>query len=80
MALLGACRIHGNVEMGERVAKQFIELESENAAGYVLLANIYPASGNKHLCEDVEPQRKERDVKGTQVTPGLRWITRCIHL
>ncbi|CAK9275990.1 unnamed protein product [Sphagnum jensenii] len=36
-ALLGACRIHGNVEMGERVAKQVIELESENAA-------------NKHLC------------------------------
>ncbi|CAM6038741.1 unnamed protein product [Sphagnum compactum] len=71
MALLGACRIHGNVEMGERVAKQFIELESENAAGYVLLANIYPASGNKHLCEDVEPQRKEKDVKRQ---PGRTWI------
>ncbi|CAK9210163.1 unnamed protein product [Sphagnum jensenii] len=71
MALLGACRIHGNVKMGERVAKQFIELDSENAAGYVLLANIYPASGNKHLCEDVEPQRKERDVKRQ---PGRTWI------
>jgi len=71
MALLGACRIHGNVEMGERVAKQFIELESENAAGYVLAANIYPTSGNKHLCEDVELQRKERDVKRQ---PGRTWI------
>ncbi|CAM6062806.1 unnamed protein product [Sphagnum tenellum] len=71
MALLGACRIHGNVEMGERVAKQFIELESENAAGYVLAANIYPASGNKHLCEDVELQRKERDAKRQ---PGRTWI------
>jgi pentatricopeptide repeat protein len=71
MALLGACRIHGNVEIGKRVAKKFIELESENAAGYVLLANIYPASGNKHLCEDVEPQRKERDVKRQ---PGRTWI------
>jgi pentatricopeptide repeat protein len=37
MALLGACRIHGNVEMAERVAKRFLELEPENAAGYVLL-------------------------------------------
>jgi len=26
-ALLGACKIHGNVEMGECVAKQFLELE-----------------------------------------------------
>ncbi|CAK9215822.1 unnamed protein product [Sphagnum troendelagicum] len=62
-ALLGACRIHGNVEMGECVAKQVIELESENAAGYVLLANIYAASGNRHLCEDVEWHRKERGEK-----------------
>ncbi len=35
-AMLGACRIHGNVEMGERVAKRVLELEPENAAGYVL--------------------------------------------
>jgi hypothetical protein len=34
-ALLGACKIHGNVEMV--VAKQVLELECENAAGYVLL-------------------------------------------
>jgi len=26
----GACRIHGNAEMGERVAKQVLELEPEN--------------------------------------------------
>ncbi|KAH8968158.1 hypothetical protein BDL97_03G115500 [Sphagnum fallax] len=35
-AMLGTCRIHGNVEMGERVAKRVLELEPENAAGYVL--------------------------------------------
>jgi pentatricopeptide repeat protein len=71
MALLSACRIHKNVEMGERIAKQVIELESENAAGYVLPANIYAASGNRHLCEDVEWQRKERGVKRQ---PGRTWI------
>jgi pentatricopeptide repeat protein len=38
MALLGACRIHGNVEMAEHVAKQVLELEPENATGYVLLS------------------------------------------
>ncbi len=36
MALLGTCRIHGNMEMGERVAKQILELEPENATGYMM--------------------------------------------
>jgi hypothetical protein len=36
MALLGTCRIHGNVEMAEHVAKGVLELEPKNAASYVL--------------------------------------------
>jgi pentatricopeptide repeat protein len=71
MALLGACRIHGNVEMGERVAKQVLELEPENAAGYVLLSNLYTATGNRDLSENIERQRKERSVKKH---PGRTWI------
>ncbi|CAK9272935.1 unnamed protein product [Sphagnum jensenii] len=67
-ALLGACRIHGNVEMGERVAKRVLELEPKNAAGYVLLSNLYAATGNLELSESVERQRKERDAKKQ---PGL---------
>ncbi len=56
MSLLGACRIHGNVEMGECVAKLVFELEPENAAAYVLLSNIYAAGGSRHLCDNVEWQ------------------------
>ncbi|CAK9193539.1 unnamed protein product [Sphagnum troendelagicum] len=70
-ALLGACRIHGNVEMGERVAKQVLELEPENAAGYVLLSNLYTATGNRDLGKNIERQRKERSVKKH---PGRTWI------
>ncbi|KAH8961063.1 hypothetical protein BDL97_05G031600 [Sphagnum fallax] len=70
-ALLGACRIHGNVEMGERVAKRVLELEPKNAAGFVLLSNLYAATGNLELSESVERQRKERDVKKQ---PGRTWI------
>ncbi len=32
-------------------------MESESAAGY------YAAAGNRHLCENVEHQKKERGVK-----------------
>jgi hypothetical protein len=71
MALLGACRICGNVEMAERVAKRILEMEPNNAAGYVLLSNIYAAAGNRLLCENVERQRNEKGVKKQQ---GCTWI------
>ncbi|CAK9256023.1 unnamed protein product, partial [Sphagnum jensenii] len=70
-ALLSACRIHGNVEMAECIAKQILELEPDNAAGYVLLSNIYATAGNRHLCENVEQPRKE---KGVKKQPGCTWI------
>jgi hypothetical protein len=45
-------------------------MEPVNAAGYVLLSNIYIAS-NMHLCESVERQRKE---KGAKKQLGCTWI------
>jgi hypothetical protein len=60
MALLCACRIHGNVEMADCVAKQILEMELENAVAYVLLSNIYAAAGYRHLCENVEQQIKKQ--------------------
>jgi hypothetical protein len=40
MALLGACRVHGNVEMREHFAKRVLQLEPENATGYVLIKRL----------------------------------------
>ncbi len=54
MALLGACRIHGNVVMAEHVAKGILEMEPDNGAAYGLPSNIYAAGGNWHLCENVK--------------------------
>jgi hypothetical protein len=56
-SMLGTC---SNVEMGECVAKQVLELEPENGMGYVLLSNICASAGNRHLSENIEQQRKER--------------------
>ncbi len=54
-ALLGACIIHGNVEMGEHIVKQILELSFENANSYVILSNIYVvANNNRHLYENGE--------------------------
>ncbi len=38
-------------------------MEPENPAGYVLLSIIYLVASKRHLCENVEQQRKEKCVK-----------------
>ncbi|KAL6011204.1 hypothetical protein ACLOJK_001649 [Asimina triloba] len=40
-AMLGACKIHQNVELGEKAARRLFELEPQDAGYHVLLANIY---------------------------------------
>ncbi len=50
-------------------AYRILELEPKNVSGYVLLSNIYAAAGTRHVCENVEQQRKERGVK-----KGHTWI------
>jgi pentatricopeptide repeat protein len=61
-ALLSACRVHGNVEMGEQIAKRVFELDPANTASYVLLSNIYAAAGKWDLRANVQQQRLERGV------------------
>ncbi|KAF6149481.1 hypothetical protein GIB67_011382 [Kingdonia uniflora] len=44
-ALLNACMVHGNVEVGEVAARELQILEPRNVASYVMLGNIYRTKG-----------------------------------
>ncbi|KAF7818890.1 pentatricopeptide repeat-containing protein [Senna tora] len=70
-ALLGACRIHKNVEVVERVGNILIELEPEHSGYYVLLANIY-ARTNKW--EKATVMRRMMKEKGVRKSPGYSLI------
>ncbi|KAJ0960784.1 hypothetical protein J5N97_001343 [Dioscorea zingiberensis] len=70
-ALLGACRIHGNVELGERVANFVLELEPENSGRYALISNIY-AKAQKW--DDVLKLRKLMKNRGIKTIPGISLI------
>ncbi|XP_050379978.1 pentatricopeptide repeat-containing protein At5g39350 [Argentina anserina] len=52
-ALLGACVIHDNVELGEVAAKWLFEHQPENTGNYVLMAKIYAAVGRWKDAENV---------------------------
>ncbi|XP_061361435.1 pentatricopeptide repeat-containing protein At5g48910-like [Gastrolobium bilobum] len=66
-ALLNACRIHGNVELGERVGWILLDMEPQNSGRYVLLSNIYAKAGR---WDDVTRVRKLMKERGIKTVPG----------
>eukprot|EP01018_Ginkgo_biloba_P028161 Gb_32962 [translate_table: standard] len=70
-ALLAACRVHGDIKLGKRVAEHLFELEPENPAPYVVLSNIYAA-----CCrwDDAARVRKMMKDSGVKKEPGCSWI------
>lgn len=72
-SLLGACRIHGELELGKLVAEKLFEIEQGNGtAGYhILLSNIYAAEG---MWESVQRVRKGMGVRGLRKEAGYSWI------
>ncbi|XP_028078027.1 putative pentatricopeptide repeat-containing protein At3g13770, mitochondrial [Camellia sinensis] len=70
-SLLGACRVHSNVDIGELVAKRLLEIEPENAGNYVILSNLYASAGR---WEDVRGVRELMNEKAVVKEPGRSWI------
>lgn len=70
-SLLGACRIHNNLEIGEIAAQNLVRLEPDVASHYVLLANIYSSAG---LWEKATEVRRKMREKGVRKEPGCSWI------
>ncbi|THU63250.1 hypothetical protein C4D60_Mb01t13750 [Musa balbisiana] len=70
-SLLGACQVHRNVEIGERMAYRLFELEPHNAANYVILSNVYAAVGQWH---NVGRVRQMMIAKGLLKDSGCSWI------
>lgn len=70
-ALLGACRAHNNLEMGERAAQKLFMLEPMNAVPYVLLANMYFSADKS---EDAARIRRMMKSRGITKEPGLSWM------
>lgn len=70
-ALLGACRIHKNVELAEEAIINLLELEPHVDGHYVLLSNIY-AQGKRW--DNVANVRKMMRGKSIQKVPGSSTI------
>ncbi|XP_050234589.1 pentatricopeptide repeat-containing protein At3g57430, chloroplastic [Mercurialis annua] len=70
-SLLGACRNHKNVKIGEITAQNLLQIQPNVASHYVLLSNIYSSAGLWDKAVDIRRKMKELGVKKE---PGCSWI------
>ncbi|KAJ4705879.1 Pentatricopeptide repeat-containing protein [Melia azedarach] len=70
-ALLSACWFWRNMEVGERVAEKMLGLDPKATSAYVILSNIYAASGKWGKKMYIRKRLMDLEVKKD---PGCSWI------
>ncbi|RWR76919.1 pentatricopeptide repeat-containing-like protein [Cinnamomum micranthum f. kanehirae] len=70
-ALLAACRVHGNTQLGEIVGSKLLDMETASTGAYTLLSSIYAEAGKWSEVEKIQGMVKQ---KGLRKTPGYSLI------
>ncbi|KAF8395744.1 hypothetical protein HHK36_019695 [Tetracentron sinense] len=70
-ALLGACRVYGNIQLGRWAAEHLFELKPEHCGYYILLSNMYAEAGKWDEANRVRELMRSRGVKKN---PGCSWV------
>jgi pentatricopeptide repeat protein len=65
--ILGACRVHGEIELAEHANRQLLKARSDDSGDYVLLSNIYASAGE---WLESEKMRKLMDDSGVNKEAG----------
>ncbi|KAL8507947.1 hypothetical protein ACS0TY_018481 [Phlomoides rotata] len=77
-ALVGVCRILGNVELGRMVGRHLVELEPQSLAAYLLLSGIYAALGRWESAQEVRELMRSRNLEKDRALSWLE-IVRKFH-
>ncbi len=67
MAILGACRLQGDISRAERVASIIKQMQPDDANVYVLMSNIYSEAG---MSEKADAEWLEMKSRGIKKIPG----------
>ncbi|XP_047316942.1 pentatricopeptide repeat-containing protein At1g15510, chloroplastic [Impatiens glandulifera] len=70
-ALLNACRIHKDVELGKMAAQNIFKMDDRSAGYYILLSNLFAETGR---WDEVSQVRSSMVEKGLAIDPGCSWI------
>ncbi|XP_004505554.2 putative pentatricopeptide repeat-containing protein At1g10330 [Cicer arietinum] len=70
-AFLGACRIHGAIELGEELAKKMLKLQTQHCGQYLLLSSM---NAEKERWDHAADLRKEIMEAGIQKIPAYSMV------
>ncbi|KAL8145760.1 hypothetical protein AgCh_003782 [Apium graveolens] len=78
-ALLGACRMHKNAELGAYAAEQVFKLDPNDSGPHIILYNIYASAGR---WEEAAKARKAMRERGVKKEPACSWveIENAVHM
>ena len=62
-SLLAACRVHGDIKLGEYMEQRLLELEPDNFGYYTLLSMYRPSVGQWDEVEEVRRVTNKKDIK-----------------
>ncbi|KAK7858478.1 pentatricopeptide repeat-containing protein [Quercus suber] len=62
-SLVSACKVHGRLEIAEKLALWLIESEPDNAANYTMLSMVYAEAGNWPGVEEVRRLTRVQGLK-----------------
>lgn len=70
-ALLHCCRVHSDLAVGKRTAKRILAMQPHDPSTFILISNLYSASGRWHCSEIV---REEMNSQGLRKHPARSWM------
>ncbi|KAL7612337.1 hypothetical protein Lser_V15G07640 [Lactuca serriola] len=70
-ALVAACRVHGNHEMGESLGRWLLDFDPENSSSYGLVSNMFAES---QKWDEVARVRESAKQRGLKMTSGYSMI------
>ncbi|XP_061355582.1 putative pentatricopeptide repeat-containing protein At1g10330 [Gastrolobium bilobum] len=70
-AFLGACRIHGAIELGEEIGKKELKLQTQHCGQYVILSSM---NAEKERWDHAADLRKEMMEAGIQKIPAYSMV------
>ena len=64
-ALLSACRLYGDTEIGEAIGKQMLKLEPNSSGAYALVSNICARGGRWDEVAQIRAMTKNTEFRST---------------